>query len=71
MPNEWILDVLADLTEFARKNELARLERQLILARDEATKDLTSTQMFARGTAHQGFEHAGIIYRANSGGANT
>ncbi len=42
MKNEWILDVLADLKQFARKNGLAALAEQLDDTALTAAAELTS-----------------------------
>ena len=70
MTNDWILDVLADLQSFARKNELAALERQLVIAANVAAKELASSHLIAPGAAQGDVGHAGILHRATAGGPN-
>ena len=48
MKNDWILDVLTDLKEFARKNRLAALSEQL----DDALLIGAAELMSAEGTVH-------------------
>ena len=47
MADEWILDVLADLTEFARKGGLPALEHHLRGTADVASREIASTQGMA------------------------
>lgn len=42
MRNEWLLDVLTDLHDFARANGLEQLSRQLTNTRDVALIELAS-----------------------------
>lgn len=51
MANDWILDVLADLRDFAGKNGLCNTERQLNQTLVAVADDLASMQGIAHGTA--------------------
>ena len=66
MANEWILDVLDDLTEFAAANGLHALERRLLLARNTAGIEVSGG--IAPGAAPRGLEHAGSLHRPIAGG---
>ena len=68
MKNDWILDVLADLTAFAEKNGLVRLEHQLRAASTEAAVDLGSSRLLAERASKAGHGHAGIFLRTPSTG---
>ena len=63
MANDWIIDVLADLTELARKNGLPALERQLRDTVMIASLELASTQGIAGEAARRGVQDAGSLYR--------
>ena len=47
MAHDWILDVLVDLREFARKNSLELTEKQLSLALISVSDELASMQGIA------------------------
>jgi hypothetical protein len=47
MQNEWLLDVLSDLSEFAGANGMERLSRQLNRTREIALIELASSRMEA------------------------
>lgn len=64
MANEWILDVLVDLTSFAEKNDLDALTRQLVLARQVAEIDLGVNHGMSPHSTGQGIGHVGILHRA-------
>ena len=70
MANEWILDVLADLTDFAEKNGLPALERQLRSSAEVAALEVASVHGMAHGTARRGLYDAGSLHRAITGGRN-
>ena len=70
MANEWILDVLADLTTFAEKNGLPALEEQLVRTARIAVKDLDPSQGISLHAAKQGTGHVGILRRTTAGGQN-
>ena len=61
MANDWILDVLADLTEFARKGGLPALERQLRATANVARLEIASTQGMMCPKAHQGAQSDQIL----------
>ena len=60
MANEWILDVLADLREFAAKNGLGLTEQYLDQTLIAVAKDLASVQGIAQGTARS-ISHVGEL----------
>ena len=66
MANEWILDVLADLTSFAEKNDLHALSRQLVLTSQVAEIDLGATHGMSPHSTGQGFGHVGILHRGTA-----
>ena len=68
MANDWILDVLADLTEFAQKGGLPALERQLRVSANIARLEIASTQGMVCPEAHQGMHNAGVIDRPLAAG---
>lgn len=70
MANEWILDVLADLTTFAEENGLPALEEQLVLASKIAVTDIGKGHGMSPHVAGQGIGHVGIFHRATAGGQN-
>jgi len=70
MANEWILEVLTDLTTFAEHNDLPALEQQLILAKRVAQIDLGTVHGMSLHTTGQGIGHVGSIHRATAGGRN-
>ena len=63
MANDWILDVLADLRDFAGKNGLGLTERHLNQALVAVADDLASMQGIAHGTA-QSIGHVGELSRS-------
>ena len=65
MKHEWILDVLADLKNFARANELPALAEQLSDAADLAAVEISSAEEKAR-RAH-GDEYAAGNYPGTAG----
>lgn len=69
MTNEWILDVLTDLRNFASANGLGKLEQQLITASEMALEDLVSNDGTAPG-AQRGWDNVATFYRAAGGGQN-
>lgn len=68
MANEWILEVLTDLTAFAEQNDLPALERQLVLAKRVAEIDLGSNHGMSPHSTGQGIGHVGILHRATAEG---
>ncbi len=70
MTNEWIIDVLADLTAFATKNGMTGLERQLGAAALVAKQEMASAQSISPQAATRSLSHAGILHRATAGGPN-
>jgi hypothetical protein len=62
MRDDWILDVLADLGEFARVNQLEALARELLRARQVAMIELSAERVLISGGGDQ---------RAGSHGAHT
>ena len=70
MTNDWILDVIADLQAFARKNGLSALERQLDVAAQVAVQELASGHIVAPVAAQGDVGHVGILHRATAGGPN-
>ena len=70
MANDWILDVLRDLTTFAEKNGLPALERQLIAASDTALLELETGAGLPQNVAPRGIHHAGILHRLSAEGPN-
>lgn len=64
MKNEWILDVLDDLTIFASKNGLAALEQQLLVASGVAAAEMAASQGVKVQTPQgRGPTHVGRLYR--------
>ena len=49
MQDDWILDVLADLGEFARVNQLEELARELVRARQVAMVELSAGSVVVAG----------------------
>ncbi len=70
MTNEWILDVLTDLRNFASANGLGKLEQQLIMASEMAIEDLVSNEATASVGAQRGWTHVAALHRATGGGQN-
>ncbi len=70
MTNDWILDVIADLQAFARKNGLSALEQQLDVAAQVAAQELASSHIVAPGAAQGDVGHVRILHRATAGGPN-
>ena len=70
MTNDWILDVLADLQTFAKKNGLTAFERQLAVAANVAAQDLASNQIIAPTVAQGDLGHAGILHQATARSPN-
>lgn len=70
MANDWILDVLADLRDFAAKNGLGLTEHQLNQALVAVETDLASMQGIAQGTA-RGMGHVGELSRPAAESRNT
>lgn len=68
MANDWILDVLADLTDFARKGGLPALERQLRVTTNIARLEIASTQGMMCPEAHLGAYNAGVTDRPLAAG---
>jgi hypothetical protein len=54
MRDDWILDVLADLCEFARVNHLDGLATELARARQVAMAELSAGVMLAAGGGDRG-----------------
>lgn len=69
MVHDWILDVLADLREFAGKNGLGATEQQIEHALLVVTEELESRQGIAQGIAHSGY--VGEFSGTFAGGRNT
>lgn len=63
MANDWILDVLADLRDFAARNGLAVTEQHLNQTLVAVAKDLASLQGVAQVTARS-MSHVGELSRA-------
>ncbi|MDJ1007670.1 MAG: hypothetical protein QNJ13_07560 [Paracoccaceae bacterium] len=63
MTNDWILDVLADLRSFARKNDLPKLVAQLEDASLIAAAELTSVEAGAPLARRGDVGHAGGLLR--------
>ena len=63
MRNEWILDVLADLRDFAARNELDALAYQLAQAEVTAIRELTPGGDDAPVLGRRDMVNAGRIYR--------
>ena len=70
MTNEWILDVLTDLRNFASANGLGKLEHQLIMASEMAIEDLVSNEAGAAGNAQRGWTNVATFHRAAGRGQN-
>ncbi len=70
MANEWILDVLADLRDFAAKNGLGITEEHLNQTLVVVANDLASMQGIAHGTARS-MGHVGEFSRTAAGGRNS
>jgi len=68
MANEWILEVLADLTTFAEKNDLHALERQLVLTSQVAELDISANHGMSPHSTGQGIGHVGLLHRATTEG---
>jgi hypothetical protein len=51
MADDWVLDVLADLTDFAQRNELPVLAAELERTRDIARAELAARQAERGGVA--------------------
>lgn len=62
MANDWILDVLADLKAYARKNELPALARQLDEITLLAAAEIASKEGKAPELAVQNAGTAGYVY---------
>lgn len=65
MKNDWILDVLADLTAFAHANNLPALAEQLGKTADTANAEIQSTQQGV--TVSHGDDGAGGTYLGGVG----
>ena len=63
MANDWILDVLVDLRDFAGRNGLGITEQHLTQTLAAVADDLASTQGIAHGTARN-IGHVGEFYRS-------
>ena len=70
MANDWILDVLADLRDFAAKNGLGLTEQHLNQTLVAVANDLASMQGIARGTARS-MGHVGELSRTVADGRNS
>ena len=70
MANEWILDVLADLSEFAHRSGLPALERQLRVSTDVANLEIASIAGMAQEHAQRGIADARAIGRPLTEGRN-
>lgn len=69
MVNDWILDVLADLRNFAGTNGFSALERQLELARSVAQSELVAVEPIAPGLAQRDV-YAGRLFGGTERGPN-
>ena len=67
MANDWILDVLADLRDFASKNGLGLSEQHLNRTLVAVANDLASVQGVAQGTARS-MSHVGEFSGTVAGG---
>lgn len=70
MANDWILDVLQDLTTFARKNGYDELERQLVAASETAAIEIDAGAGLPQNVVVRGLSHAGILHRCAAAGSN-
>ena len=68
MANEWILDVLADLSDFAHKSGLPALERQLRVSTNVANLEIASIEGMAQDLAQRGIADARAIDRPVAAG---
>ena len=71
MANEWILEVLADLTTFAEENDLPALECQLVMARQVAEIDISANQGMSPHSTGQGIGHVGLLHRTTAESCDT
>ena len=70
MANDWILDVLADLTDFAHKSGLPALERQLRVSANVANLEIASIQGMVCVEACAGVADVGVTDRPAAAGRN-
>lgn len=63
MANDWILDVLADLKQFASRNDLTALAAQLDQAAAVAARDLASSEARAPALIGMHAAQARTIHR--------
>jgi len=70
MANDWILDVLADLRDFAAQNGLGMTEQHLNQTLVAVANDLASMQGIAHGTARS-MGHVGELSRPIAEGRNS
>lgn len=59
MQNEWLLDVLLDLSSFAEANGLTKLSDQLDLTREVAAAEISSCRVAAGGISRSDAEQVG------------
>ena len=69
MVHDWILDVLADLRDFANKNGLGVTEKEISSALILIERELASRQGIAQGTAP--VSHVREFSRTIEGGRNS
>ena len=70
MANDWIIDVLADLKTYAKKNGLSVLAKQLEDTTLIAATEIASVEDRAPETANWEIGDTGRYYRAASAGEN-
>jgi hypothetical protein len=69
MSHNWILDVLADLKAYARKNDLTALAEQLDDTRHVAVAELAQRSALNGLVCIEGGDPAGAPHDARAGGA--
>jgi len=69
MVNDWMIDVIKDLRDFASKNGLGMTEKLMDQAVLQVSKELASMEGLARGTAHIG--HVRELSRTVADGRNS
>lgn len=66
MQNEWLLDVLLDLSSFAEANGLTKLSDQLDLTRQVAAAEISSCRVTAGGISRTDADQVRGDYRAGA-----
>jgi hypothetical protein len=64
MRDDWIIDVLADLSAFARQNNLPRLAAQIEVASLVAVAELVVAGTDCPGALPEDVRHAGRVLRS-------